>query len=134
MDLGTTYLALRHAHIGLVTASGLLFAVRGAAVLAGQGWAMRSAWRRLSYGIDTLLLTAGVSLWVLLSLNPVHSPWLGTKLLLLLAYIVLGSLALKRGRTPAIRRWAFAAALVTYGFMVTVARSHHPLGLLQGWG
>ena len=132
MDLGNTYLVLRHAHIGLVVTSGLLFAVRGAAVLAGQGWAMRSTWRRLSVGIDTLLLSAGVSLWALLQLNPVHSPWLGTKLLLLLLYIVLGSLALKRGRTPGMRRWAYGAALVTYGFMVTVARSHHPLGWLQG--
>ena len=133
MDLGTTYLALRHAHIGLVIISGLLFAVRGAAVLAGQGWPMRITWRRLSVGIDTWLLSAGVSLWALLSLNPVHSAWLGTKLLLLLLYIVLGSLALKRGRTPGARRWAYAAALVTYGFMVTVARSHNPLGLLQSW-
>ena len=38
----------------------------------------------------------GITLWVLLSWHPVQHPWLGTKLLLLLLYIVLGSLALKR--------------------------------------
>ena len=70
------------------------------AVLAHQDWAMRTSWRRLSYGIDTLLLTAGITLWSLLGLNPVgNSPWLGTKLVLLLVYIVLGSVALKRGRS-----------------------------------
>jgi uncharacterized membrane protein SirB2 len=106
--------------------------VRGAAVLAGQRWAMQPPWRRLSYAIDTLLLGAGVTLWALLSLNPVHSPWLGIKLLLLVLYIVLGSLALKRGRTPLVRRWSYVAALATYLFMATVALKHHPLGLFLG--
>ena len=112
----------------LVQASGLLFAVRGVAVLAGQNWAMRKPWRWLSYGIDTWLLAAGVTLWVVLSINPVHSPWLAMKLMLLVAYIVLGSLALKRGRTPAVRAMSYAAALLVYGFIATVALRHHPLG------
>ena len=54
------------------------------------------------------------------------------KVVLLVAYIVLGSVALKRGRTRAIRIAAFAAALATIGFLVTVARAHHPLGLFAG--
>lgn len=134
MELGTLYLPIKHAHITLVAASGLLFAVRGAAVQVGQGWAMRPAWRRLSYAIDTLLLGAGASLWVLLQLNPLQNAWLGTKLLLLVLYIVLGSLALKRGRTAAVRRVAYAAALAVYGCIATVALAHHPLGLLRAWG
>ncbi len=126
------YPALKQLHLALVTASGLLFALRGAAVQAGAGWAMRRPWRRLSYGIDTLLLTAGVSLWWLLGLHPLRDPWLGAKLALLLLYIVLGSLALKRGRTPAVRRASYAAALATYLFIATVALRHQPLGLLAG--
>ena len=86
----------------------------------------------LSYGIDTLLLAAGVTLWVLLSLHPVASPWLGAKLLLLVLYVALGSLALKRARTPAARRASYAGALMVYMFMASVALSHHPLGFLQG--
>lgn len=118
-------------HIGLVLASGLLFAVRGALVLAGQSWAMAKPWRWLSYGMDTLLLAAGLTLWALLSLNPVTSPWLGVKLLLLVLYIALGSLALKRAPTPAARRFSYAGALVVYLFMISVARTHHPLGVLR---
>jgi uncharacterized membrane protein SirB2 len=133
MNLSAWYPDIKQLHIGLVTASGLLFAARGMAVLAGQRWAMRSPWRRLSYGIDTLLLGAGASLWVMLSLNPVHNPWLGTKLLLLLLYIVLGSLALKRAPTLAARRLCFAAALGVYLFMVSVAIAHHPWGVLHAW-
>lgn len=123
------YPQIKLAHVALVTASGALFAVRGAAVQAGAAWAMRKPWRMLSYGIDTLLLAAGVTLWALLALNPVQSAWLGTKLMLLLLYIALGSLALKRGRTPAVRGASYVAALATYLFMATVALNHHPLGL-----
>lgn len=123
---------LKLAHVALVTASGLLFALRGAAVQAGAAWAMRRPWRMLSYVIDTLLLAAGATLWWLLGLHPVRDPWLGTKLALLLLYIVLGSLAMKRGRTPALRRASYGAALATYLFMASVAVRHRPLGLLAG--
>jgi uncharacterized membrane protein SirB2 len=125
------YPELKHLHITLVAASGLLFAVRGVAVLVGQRWAMRKPWRWLSYGIDTLLLGAGVTLWVTLAIHPVHSPWLATKLLLLVVYILLGSLALKRAPNPVAQRLSFVAALAVYGFMVSVASTHHPLGALR---
>jgi uncharacterized membrane protein SirB2 len=133
LDPAVWYPAVKTAHIGLVLASGCLFALRGALVLAGQGWVMATPWRMLSYGIDTLLLTAGVTLWAVLSLNPVTSPWLGTKLLLLLLYIVLGSLALKRARTRAGRRASYAGALLVYLAMGSVALAHHPLGFLLPW-
>ncbi|MCA3139483.1 MAG: SirB2 family protein [Rhodocyclaceae bacterium] len=131
MNVLAWYPQLKQIHIALVIASGLLFAVRGVAVLAGQRWAMRKLWRWLSYGIDTWLLGAGVSLWAMLSINPVHSPWLATKLLLLVVYIVLGSLALKRARTPAAQCLSFVAALAVYGFMASVAWAHHPLRVLH---
>jgi uncharacterized membrane protein SirB2 len=51
------------------------------------------------------------------------------KVFLLVVYVILGSIALKRGRTRRQRGFAFVAALLTVGFLVTVARAHHPLGL-----
>ena len=100
MSLAPWYVYIKSLHIGLISASGVLFFVRGVAVLTGQHWPMRKPWCRLSYAIDTLLLSAGVTLWAILSLGPIQNPWLGTKLLLLLLYIVLGSLALKRAPIP----------------------------------
>ena len=47
-------------------------------------------------------------------------------------FIVLGSIALKRGRTKQIRVAAFVAALATIGYLVSVARAHHPLGIFAG--
>ena len=132
-DFANWYLPLKTTHIGLVTASGLLFALRGGLVLAGRGWAMARPWRMASYGIDTALLAAAVKLWAGLSLNPATSPWLGAKLVLLVLYIVLGSLALKRARSRRVRIASFVVALAVYLFMATVALAHHPAGLLHSW-
>jgi uncharacterized membrane protein SirB2 len=133
-DLLTTlrgqYPLIKQLHVTLVALSGALFALRGAAVLARASWPMRAAARWSSVIIDTLLLTAGATLWGLLGLNPVRDGWLGLKLALLLAYIVVGSVALKRGRTARVRGLAFAVALGLYLFIVSVALAHHPLGLL----
>lgn len=94
---------------------------------------MAKPWRMTSYGIDTALLVAGVMLWAVLSLNPSSSPWLGAKLMLLVLYIVLGSLALKRARSLEVRAASYVAAVVVYLFMVSVALARHPLGFLQAW-
>ena len=126
------YLQIKSVHVAMVIASGLLFALRGAAVLAGARWAMAAPLRYLSYTIDTTLLTAALMLLTVLKLNPFVVPWLAVKLGLLVVYVVLGSLALKRARSRRSRAICYAAALASFGFMYFVARAHHPLGLLQG--
>jgi len=127
----TYYLQIKMVHIAAVLASGGLFAVRGALVLAGQRWAMAAPLRYLSYSIDTVLLTAALMLLTALKLNPFVIPWLAVKLALLLAYIALGSLALKRAHSRRTRLFCYLAALACFGFMYTVARAHHPLGILR---
>lgn len=126
------YLQIKAVHVAAILASGGLFALRGALVLAGVRWAMAAPLRYLSYTIDTVLLTAALMLLTALKLNPFVVPWLSVKLALLVVYVVLGSLALKRARTRRARAICYAAALATFGFMYFVARAHHPLGLLQG--
>lgn len=132
MTLAELYPIARWAHISLVLASGALFAARGLGVLRGAQWGMAPAVRRLSYILDTALLSAAMALLYILDLNPFAVGWLGTKIGLLLLYIVLGSFALKRARSPQARRWFFAASLACFGFMLTVARAHHPLGIFAG--
>lgn len=120
------YPLLRHAHIGLALLSVALFTLRGLGVLAGARWPMAGAVRAASVLFDTLLLAAGVTLAVLLQ---VSQAWLPVKLGLLVLYIVLGSLALKRAPTRAAKATSFVAALLCVGLLVSVARSHHPLGV-----
>jgi len=115
-------------HVAAVIASGGLFALRGAGVLAGASWPMFAPLRYLSYTIDTVLLTAALMLATILHQVPFVHGWLTVKVLLLVVYIVLGTLALKRARTRKARAWCLAAALLVYLFIASVARTHNPLG------
>lgn len=126
------YLAIKHLHIGAVLASVTVFSLRGMAMLAGSPLALARPVRWLSHGIDTVLLLAALMLLAMLHLNPFTTPWLAMKLVLLLAYIGLGTLALRRGRTRARRALWLLAALAVFAFMYGVARRHHPAGWLLG--
>jgi len=126
------YPQIKQSHIGFVLLSGGLFALRGLLLLAGQRWANARPIRWLSYTIDTGLLTAALMLLVALDLNPFVVPWLAVKLVLLVLYVVLGYIALKRASGWPRVAW-YTAALACFGFMYSVARAHHPLGQLQGW-
>ncbi|MBB5503298.1 SirB2 family protein [Paraburkholderia sp. MM5384-R2] len=130
MPLIDFYPALKFSHVSLVSCSGALFAVRGAAVLTDRVWLMRTHWRVLSYVIDSLLLAAGVTLWLMLRLNPTRDVWLGAKLLLLMLYIAVGSLAMKRGRTLVARGAFYGCAISVYLLIASIAVTHNPLGLL----
>ncbi len=123
------YPQIKLVHVSAVFASGGLFLLRGALLQLGQTWAMAAPLRYLSYAIDTVLLTAALMLATILHQYPFVHGWLTVKVVLLIVYIVLGSLALKRGRTPAIRGAAYVAALLVYAFIISVARAHHPLGI-----
>lgn len=125
------YLQIKLVHVLAVLASGGLFALRGAALLAEQRWAMATPLRYLSYSIDTVLLTAALMLLTILPAGMFANGWLALKLVLLVVYVVLGSLALKRARSERARRIAYGAALLTYVYMLGVARIHHPLGWLH---
>jgi uncharacterized membrane protein SirB2 len=125
------YPQIKLAHIAAVGASGGLFFVRGAAAQLGAQWTMAAPLRYLSYTIDTVLLTAAMMLATILHQYPFVHAWLTVKVVLLVAYIVLGSFALKRARTPRIRFACWLAALAIFGFIASVARSHDPLGALR---
>jgi uncharacterized membrane protein SirB2 len=126
------YPQIKWVHVAAVIASGLLFALRGSGVLAGAQWPMFAPLRYLTYTIDTVLLTAALMLATLLHQYPFVHAWLTVKVLLLVGYIVLGSFALKRGRTASVRTACFVAALLVYLFIASVARAHHPLGWFTG--
>ena len=128
------YPQVRVAHIGAVLCSGTLFALRGGAVLANARWPMVPPLRYLSYGIDTVLLTAAVMLVAMLPSGVFANHWLTAKLVLLLVYVALGSLALKRGRSARVRAICFVAALSVFAAMVGIARTHQPLGWLADSG
>jgi uncharacterized membrane protein SirB2 len=91
---------------------------------------MAAPLRYLSYSIDTVLLTAALMLATILHQYPFVHGWLTAKVLLLVCYVALGSFALKRGHTRAVRTSCWIAALLIYLLIVSIARAHHPLGII----
>lgn len=124
------YPQIKTMHVAAAIASGALFLLRGLVLQAGERgrWAMASPLRYLSYGIDTVLLAAALMLLAILPAAVYGNGWLAAKLLLLVAYVGLGTFALKRGRTRQTRLACFVGALAVYGSMLAVARTHDPLG------
>lgn len=125
------YPVLKHTHMGLAAVSVLGFALRGLAVLGGARWPMKAGVRQASMVVDTLLLAAGLGLWAWLAWAPMG--WLHVKLGLLVAYIVLGSFALKRARSWAGKALSFLLALLCVAQLWAVARWHHPWGWFKLW-
>jgi uncharacterized membrane protein SirB2 len=123
------YPQIKLIHIAAVLLSGGLFFLRGLALHLGGRWPMAAPVRYSSYAIDTVLLVAALMLAAMLHQYPFVHGWLTMKVVLLVVYIVLGSFALKRGRTRTIRVLCWLAALAVYAFIITVARAHHPAGI-----
>lgn len=125
------YLEIRAVHIGSVMLSGLLMLLRGVAHNAfGASWVMSWPVRTISYTIDTVLLTAALMLTTIIHQYPFVDSWLTMKVLLLVAYVMLGYNAL-RARTVQLRWSSLAGAALVFGFIVTVAQAHNPLGILS---
>jgi uncharacterized membrane protein SirB2 len=123
------YATIKHVHTGAAALSISLFVLRGVWMMRSPEL-LRQRWARIvPHVIDTLLLAS--ALWLAWQLGADGTrAWLGAKVIALVAYIVLGSIALKRGRTRTVRAAAFAAALVTFAYIVSVAVAKSPLGFL----
>jgi uncharacterized membrane protein SirB2 len=125
------YTQIKWVHVIAVLLSGVLFMTRGLLVQGGRTrWAMAASVRYASYGIDTVLLVAGLMLAVALPGALFANQWLTVKIALVVLYIGLGSAALRRARTPRGRTLCFAAAIFVYVSIFGIALAHHPLGWL----
>ena len=135
----SAYLFVKYLHVGCVVVSLAGFAVRGALMLAGSPLLGTRFVRVAPHVVDTALLASAAWLaWFLGQYPFVHGwGWLTAKVLGLVAYIILGTIALKRGRTRTIRAAAFATALASAGYVVSVALTRDPAGFLRAllsWG
>ena len=125
------YVVLKNLHLATIVLTLTLFVLRGAWMMADSS-RLQARWVRIVPHVnDTLLLTSGISLAILMQQYPLVHGWLTAKFFALIAYIVLGTLALKRGKTKARRITAWAAALLVFGYMAAVARAHDPFPFLQ---
>ena len=120
------YSLIKNLHLATIVLSLALFILRGAWMMTGSP-RLQARWGRIVPHVnDTLLLSSGIALAVLVQQYPLVHGWLTAKLLALILYIVLGTIALKRGKTKAQRIAAWIAALLVFGYMVAVAMAHDP--------
>ena len=124
------YLALQSVHVAAVVTSLLLFLLRGGWMIVGSA-RLEERWVRVvPHAVDSVLLASALALVWQLGQYPFVAAWLTAKLLALVVYIVLGSLALKRGRTREARSTCFVLALVVFAYIVSVALAHDAWGFL----
>jgi uncharacterized membrane protein SirB2 len=122
-----SYLALKHLHVTCVVLSGLGFGLRGWWMLRESSLRQHRLTRIMPHIVDTLLLGSALSMAWMSGQYPFVNSWLTAKFFGLLAYILFGTMALKRGRTKAIRARWFCLALLAYGYIVSVALTRNPL-------
>ena len=117
------YETLKLVHVGsaILTISG--FILRSYWMFTGSSKLQLNAVRILPHIVDTVFLLSGIALIVTLNLPVLSQNWLLMKFVALVAYIVLGAIALGRGKTMQSRTTAFVLALATFAYIAGVALS-----------
>lgn len=129
-----SYLALKHVHLGCVALSGGGFVLRGVWMLM-ESPQLAKRWVKVApHIVDTLLLASAIALCLLTRQYPLAQDWLSAKVIALFAYVGVGSLALRRGRTKRVRFVAWCAALAIFGYIVSVALARDPRGFIAWLG
>jgi len=116
-----TYILIKSLHMiaAIATISG--FVLRGYWMMMQSDKLNLKFVRIAPHVIDTLFLLSGIALVSILQLNAFSEPWLLAKFAGLIGYIVLGTVAIKRGTTLQIRVIAFVGALSLFAYIVGVA-------------
>ena len=129
-----SYLALKHLHVTCVALSAAGFVLRGVWMMLDSS-RLKARWVRITpHAVDSVLLGSAIGLAVWSGQYPLQQGWLTAKVVGLLAYIGLGTIALKRGPSLRVRAVAWCAALATLGYIVSVALLRDARGFLSLFG
>lgn len=125
-----SYLFLKNIHtlLALLTISGFL--LRGYWMMTKSDKLQQRMTRVAPHILDTVFLASGIAMLVLLSLNPLSQSWLLAKFAGLIVYILLGTVAIRRGSTQQVRVLALVGALSAFAYVVGVALSKSPASWL----
>lgn len=107
------------------------FALRGYWLATGNPLLQQRTVRTLPHLVDTLLLGSAVGMLLIWQVSPFEMSWLTAKILALLLYITLGMIAMRFGKTAALRLAAWFAAMITASYILSVAFTKSPLGWFE---
>jgi len=105
-----SYVAIKYIHIA-------------ATIITISGFLLRGYW----------MLIGSDSLQHRVTLNPFTQSWLLAKFAGLITYILLGTIALKRGSTLRIRAAAMVGAVSAFAYILGVALTKSPLSWIACW-
>jgi len=129
--MATWYPLLKQIHLLTVALTLALFLLRGWWMLRDSP-RLHQRWVRIVPHVnDTVLLASALGLMVIVHQYPFVHDWLTAKVVALVVYIVLGSIALKRGRTKRTRTIAFIGALAAFAYIVASALTRSPWGFFH---
>jgi uncharacterized membrane protein SirB2 len=112
---------LKYVHLTCVVLSGAGFFIRGIWMIR-ESPRLHEKWVRvLPHIIDTTLLVSAILLALQIRQYPFGHAWLTAKVLALIAYIVIGAVGLKYGKTKKIRVTAWLVAMAIFLYIVLVA-------------
>ena len=116
-----SYSSLQTIHVLAAIISICGFTLRGLWMLNGSAL-LQQRWVKIApHIVDTVLLASAIALAIWSHQYPGQMAWLSAKVVALILYIGFGMVALKRGPTLRIRAVAFAAALLTFAYILAVA-------------
>lgn len=125
------YIAIKHAHMMFALITITLFMLRAWLAVPDPDRIKSKLLKVLPHIIDTLLLALGIWLAVLSKQIPFsNSPWLTAKVIGLVLYIIVGTIAIKRGKTQGQRLVATFVAIATFAYIYGAAISKSPLSWL----
>jgi uncharacterized membrane protein SirB2 len=117
-------LPIKTIHITSVAISYSLFFLRGLWMLRASTILHRRWVKYAPHLVDSVLLVSAITLAWQLGISPLEAPWLAAKIMALLLYIVIGSIALKHGKTKHMRLAAWLTAQLIFIYIVSVAVTH----------
>lgn len=114
-----------HVTCAVLSISGYL--LRGVWMIRASPWLQKKWVRIVPHIIDTALLGSAILLSIEIRQYPFVQGWLTAKVLALMAYIAVGAIGLKYGRTKKIRIAAWLGAIGLFAYIVLVALTHQTL-------
>lgn len=127
--LSFVWLKLIHVSCALLSVCG--FALRGYWRLTENPLREHKLARVLPHMVDTLLLGTAIGMLVVWQQSPLQLSWVAAKIGALLLYIGLGMVVMRFASTKRSQALAYVLALLTAGYIISVAYTKSALGVLS---
>ena len=125
------YPAVKHIHLLLIALSVVFFTVRFVLHLRGSAILEKKFLKIAPHVIDTFLLLSGVALCFIIQQFPLENAWLTEKLGAVVAYIVLGIIAMKANRGTMFKIFAYIGAISWLVYAARMAVFKQPIMIVS---